>query len=351
MTDAARRHFTSIDALRGFAALAVVLFHLGGGGLPKLNSPLTTQMTSWGWTGVEVFFVISGFVIPFVMLKGDYRWKDGGQFLARRLIRIWPPSVILIALTVLQYAAINHLGQGDPQGWTKLSVAGIAANLFYVVPFTGQNWLNGVLWTLAVEFQFYLFLALAFPLLTAHRAWLWVAGVASLLTALFPFAEVAMFLKYAIYFAMGGVTLLFREGRIGRGALLSVLALMTLVATVQLGWLPSIFAAGTALAIGFVPIRNRPFIFLGTISYSLYLTHILIASTAEFFLVRVFGPDTAIERFAGQLVCLGMTIIGAWLFYLLVERHFVTWSQSFAGHVARRREQLQVQEIIPSEGM
>ena len=349
MTQESRRHFSSIDALRGFAALSVVLFHLGGIVLPKLSSPRTAQLTSWGWTGVEVFFVISGFVIPFVMLKADYRWQDSGQFLARRLIRIWPPSAVLISLTVLQYVVIDYLDYGNRLDWSKLSVASIAANLFYVVPFTAQNWLNGVLWTLAVEFQFYLFLALAFPLLSAHRTWLAIAGFASLLTALAPFAEVAQFLKYAIYFAMGGVALLYREGRIGRGALLSVLVLMTLVATIELGWLPSSFAAGTTLVIAFVPIRNRPFIFLGTISYSLYLTHILIASSTEFLLVRAFGPETAIERFAAQLICLGMTIIGAWLFYLLVERHFVSWSQRFAGHVARRSKQHADQEIIWSE--
>lgn len=332
-------HFTSIDALRGFAALTVVLFHLGGAGLPKLNSPLTIQLTSWGWTGVEVFFVISGFVIPFVMLKGDYHWRDGGQFMARRLIRIWPPSAILIGLTVLQYAAINSMGQGDPLGWTSLSVARIAANLFYIAPFTGQDWLNGILWTLSVEFQFYLLLALAFPLFVAHRAWLWVAGLVSLVTALLPFAGVAQFLTYAIYFAMGGVTLLFREQKMTRAALVALLAVMMAVATIELGWLPSSFAAATALVIAFVPIRSRLFIFLGMISYSLYLTHMLIASSAEFLIVRLFGPDTAIERVAAQLLCLAVTIVGAWLFYLLVERHFVIWSQRFAGRAGQRKPQ------------
>ena len=334
MSVTSRRHFTSIDALRGFAALSVVLFHLGGAGLPKLSTPLTTSLTAWGWTGVEVFFVISGFVIPFVMLNGKYHWRDGGNFLARRFIRIWPPSAILIALTVLQYAVVNRLGQGDPGGWTNLSAERVVANLSYAVPFTNQSWLNGILWTLAVEFQFYLALALIFPLLMRHWAWIAATGAASLVTALLPGAEQALFLKNAIYFAMGGVALLYREERIGRPAMLALVALMGIVATAQIGLLPTGFAASTALIIALLPLRNRLFIFLGTISYSLYLTHILIASTAEFLLLRMFNPVTEPARLAAQFACLGAAIAGAWLFYWLVERHFVTWSQRFARQTA-----------------
>lgn len=80
-----------------------------------------------------------------------------------------------------------------------------------------------------------------------------------------------------------------------------------------------------------MPIRNRLFIFLGTISYSLYLVPMLVASCAEFVLVRLFAPDTAPERFATQLVCLAATIAGAWIFYHLIERHFVVWWQRFSG--------------------
>lgn len=118
---------------------------------------------------------------------------------------------------------------------------------------------------------------------------------------------------------------------------------MTLVATIQLGLLQSSFAAATALVIAFVPLRNRALIFLGTISYSLYLTHMLVASTSEFLLVRVFAPETAIERLALQLVCVGISIVGAWLFYMLVERHFVTWSQRFASRAKRRRVEEQAE--------
>lgn len=325
----ARQHFRSIDALRGFAALSVALFHFGGGGLPKLSSSLTARFTSWGWTGVEVFFVISGFVIPFVMLKANYRWRDASVFLSRRLIRIWPPSAILVALTVAQYAVINRIGARNPVGWTQLSIGGIAANLLYAVPFTHEHWLNGILWTLAVEFEFYLFLASAFPLLTKHRFWLALTFAAAMLSALLPFAEAAQFLKFAIYFAMGGLALLYREGKLSKAVMLCLLAIMSLVATLELGWLPTALAAVTTVVIAFVPLQSRILVFLGTISYSLYLVHMLVGSTVEFFVIKIFEPEAPLARFSGQLFCLVVAILGAWVFYWLVERHFVDWSQRF----------------------
>lgn len=331
-----RRHFTTIDALRGFAALSVCLFHLGSSAVPKLSSPLTARLTSWGWTGVEVFFVISGFVIPYVLLRADYHWRDGRNFLARRFVRIWPPSAILIALTVAQYAVINRSGMGDPAGWTSIEPARIAANLAYAVPFTSQSWLNGILWTLSVEFQYYLLLALIFPLL-ANRLCLAAFGLLSLVSAFLPFAATAQFFHYAIFFAMGGLVLLYREEKTSRHMMLALLFAMTAVAIAELGPLPSLFAAATALIIAFVPLRSRILVFLGTISYSLYLTHILIASSAEFVIVRLFGPVTPLEKFAGQIACLAATILGAWIFYLFVERHFVAWSQRLGTRPAPTR--------------
>ena len=346
----ARRHFTTIDALRGFAALSVCLFHFGGAVLPKLSSPLTTKLTSWGWTGVEVFFVISGFVIPYVLLRGNYHWRDGGTFLARRFIRIWPPSAILIALTVLQYIVINRSGMGAPAGWTEVSFGRVTVNLAYAVPFTSYTWLNGILWTLAVEFQYYIVLALLFPLLTRHYSWLVAAGALCLVSSLLPFAETILFLHFANYFAMGGVVLLYREARIQRWTMLGVLAIMAAVAVSQIGWLPTLFATVTALVIAFVPIRNRVFVFLGTISYSLYLVHVLVGSTAEFAIVRLFAPGSMIERWVAQIAILGVSILGAWLFYLLVERHFVAWSQKLAAPREVRAIR-SAPEVMPPAGL
>lgn len=329
ITRVQRQHLTTIDALRGFAAMSVVLFHLGGASLPKLNSALTLRLTSWGWTGVEMFFVISGFVIPFVLMKGSYHLSDCGNFLGRRFIRIWPPAAVLIAFTVAQYAVVTWIQGAQSDEWASLSMGMVLANLFYVAPLTGHPWLNGILWTLAVEFQYYVFLALAFPFLRSSRGCLIAAGFASLVTAQLPGAEIIQFLSFAIFFAMGGLVLLYRERQVGTMTFLAILAVMASVALAQLGLLATSFATATALIIAFVTINNRVLMFFGTISYSLYLVHILVASTAEFVLVKTLGPSTPLARFATQMACLVIAVVGAWVFYLLVERHFVTLSQRF----------------------
>jgi peptidoglycan/LPS O-acetylase OafA/YrhL len=326
----ARRHFTTIDGLRGIAALSVCLFHLGGAGLPKLASPLTASLTSWGWTGVQAFFVISGFVIPYVMLRGDYHWRNAGNFLARRFVRVWPPSAILIGLTCALFAVLNFAGRGDPAGWTALSIERVIANLAYAVPFTDQSWLNGVLWTLCVEFQYYLLLALILPLLRGHPVWLIATGALSLVSVFLPFAQTAKFFVCAIYFAMGGVVLLYREHRLPQLPTIALLALMGIVAALELGWLQSAVGVGTGLIIAFVPLRSRILTFLGTISYSLYLVHMLFASTTEFLVIRLIDPTSPVQRIIAQLICLAAAIGGAWLFYLIVERRFVNLSQGLA---------------------
>ncbi|MES2902612.1 MAG: acyltransferase [Pseudomonadota bacterium] len=322
-----RAHFTTIDALRGVAALSVVLFHLGGAGLPKLNSPISMQLTSWGWAGVEIFFVISGFIIPFVMLKARFRWNDAVSFMARRFTRIWPPSAVLIALSVAQYAVATRLQESPSVEWAQPSATMIISNLLYAVPLTGHEWISGVFWTLAVEFQYYLFLALVFPLLASGRKWLMAAGVASLVSGLLPGAETILFLRYAIYFAMGGLCLLYRERLLERRPFLVALIVMAAVASIQHGFLPTAFSVATVLAIAFVSLRNPVLTFLGTISYLLYLVHILVASSFEYVLVSLFDPSSPAARLLGQLVCIALAIAGAWIFYRLVERPSIAWSR------------------------
>ena len=87
-----------VDQLRGLAALSVAWFHL-----TNQYHDWAGQSGSFGWLGVEVFFVISGFVIP-LSLAGD--WQQRGVralplFLARRIVRIEPPYLASVLIVVL----------------------------------------------------------------------------------------------------------------------------------------------------------------------------------------------------------------------------------------------------------
>ena len=76
-----------VDILRGIAALSVTFFHLtGSSGL----SEKIAECGSNGWIGVQIFFVISGFVLPFSINKVGYKITDIWIFLLKRIIRIYP---------------------------------------------------------------------------------------------------------------------------------------------------------------------------------------------------------------------------------------------------------------------
>src|SRR5262245_2564074 len=97
------------DVLRGPASLAVCWFHLTRF---HYNVPdrrvfhLLRQTGDYGWLGVEVFFVISGFVIPYSLYRARYRVRDFFMYLARRIVRLDPPYLAAIAL-VLALASLS----------------------------------------------------------------------------------------------------------------------------------------------------------------------------------------------------------------------------------------------------
>src|SRR5580765_3271068 len=95
------RQIQSVELLRGIASAMVCYYHLARGNadfLPDQN--IVKRSATWGWSGVEIFFVISGFVIPFAMFQKKYTIRNFLTFLKKRIIRIEPPYIISILLVV-----------------------------------------------------------------------------------------------------------------------------------------------------------------------------------------------------------------------------------------------------------
>ncbi|MDR3715393.1 MAG: acyltransferase family protein, partial [Puia sp.] len=85
------REISSIELLRGIASAMVCYFHLARGNERYLpDTSIVRRMGDWGWTGVEIFFVISGFVIPYSMFVKNYSAGNFLAFLKKRIIRIEP---------------------------------------------------------------------------------------------------------------------------------------------------------------------------------------------------------------------------------------------------------------------
>jgi len=150
-----RRHVPELDGLRTIAIVAVVLFHVAD----AATGPLKT-FGSWGWMGVDLFFVLSGYLITGILL--DERAKPLGEyaraFYVKRFARIVPPFAVFM---VVLLAAPNFVGflpddyrlfvAAQPWYWlfaTNLLVAGAT--------WAGTVAATGPLWSLAVEEHFYL---------------------------------------------------------------------------------------------------------------------------------------------------------------------------------------------------
>jgi peptidoglycan/LPS O-acetylase OafA/YrhL len=102
----------SLDTLRGMSALAVCWYHFSGSSMIGAG-PIRTS-GEYGWLGVEVFFVISGFVIPLALLKERYSLSNYRTFMLKRLARLYPPY---LASVVVGFAllALYSIYKGQPR--------------------------------------------------------------------------------------------------------------------------------------------------------------------------------------------------------------------------------------------
>lgn len=341
-----RERIDGLDFLRGAASLAVCWFHLTSFHYPTPDGPgyaLVRASGAYGWLGVEVFFVLSGFVIPYSLRRAGYRLGAYPTFILKRVARLDPPYLASIAVfLLLAYAQALYTGgtpkvEGEPVGWTRLLL-----HLGYLNGFFGQSWLNPSFWTLAIEFQFYLLMGLVFPLMSSRRRWLRLGSVAcfvapSLLTVEGGALYSTHLFRLAFLFVMGVVTFQRREGLAGRGEHAALLAASAAGAFVTLGTLPTL--AGL-LAVAVINFYNREsFVsgFFGNISYSLYLLHWPVGHQAlSLFGSKLLGATSDAARLFALAFALGVCFAAAYLFYIAVERPAQRWSARFRYGRARR---------------
>jgi peptidoglycan/LPS O-acetylase OafA/YrhL len=301
----------AVDGLRAFAVLIVVAYHAG--------LPIRA-----GFVGVDVFFVISGFVITRLLTREPDLWA----FYARRVRRILPALVLVIVSTVLLSAVfLPGASQLAVNRSATASLAMVANFHFQYV--TGGYFDTGAdhmpllhLWSLAVEEQFYFVWPL---LLMLPRRW-WLVAIA---IASFAFAQYWVWVNPEAAFyqmparlwelAAGGLLTMTRPSRFGKAHAIAGLALLTVAAMVPSPQFPGVGAlpavAGTLLVLSAVhagtripPLEWKPVRYIGLISYSLYLWH---------WPLLVIGRDVL-----HPLVLVGAAVVLAALTYRYVEQPF-----------------------------
>jgi peptidoglycan/LPS O-acetylase OafA/YrhL len=316
-----------LDSIRGLAAIMVAWYHFTQGNPAFLPKGLLKASGSYGWLGVEVFFVLSGFILPWSLYRGGYRLRGYGIFLVRRMVRLDPPYVAAIALTLL-LGYLSTFAPGYRGNAFSISWPQILSHFGFLNAFIGYTWLNPVFWTLAIEFQYYLLIGLLFPLVISLNALVRYALTLAFLAAPFVFHSSRFMPHYACLFLLGILTFKYKSGMIARNVYL-----LTAVATCsELCYLESGPVAVTGLltgfAIAFVRLELRPLRWLGTLSYSIYLLHVPLGGRVVNAGLRL--PHTLPVQCFVLMAAMGSSLAAAFLFYTLIEKPARGWAAAIS---------------------
>lgn len=335
-----------LDALRGIAALGVCWFHFTHGNATFLPEGVLKSSGTYGWLGVEIFFVISGFIIPYALYRSGYSSADYGSFILKRIIRLDPPYLVgILVVLALGYATSATPGfKGAP---FAPSFVEILLHLGYANVFFGYRWLNPVFWTLAIELQYYLLVGLVFPAV-AHRSDFVRATAFVLLACLAAFISAEQFLfRWLFLFMLGMAAFQLRMHLIGRRQFTLWVILFGMGAWHMGGISVAMTGTVVSLLLGLFDTKVGPlWLFFGHISYSLYLLHYPIGG-------RVINiGQRFVDNTPGKLAVLAAawaaSIGAAWLLYQYVERPAQQWSSSIR-YRNRAKRGLNPDDVLTAE--
>lgn len=333
------RHYGDTDfitGLRAIAALMVVAVHtraFDGFG------PIGEIASDNGKYGVQIFFVISGYTIAATYLKAG----RFGPYFTRRLMRIAPlyyVAVLLFFVLIATGAMVRpyfmQLYGSQPGTWN------LVAHLTFLSAWDARvaNSLIGVEWTIPVEIFWYAVLPFLLPWRLNTRTFAWVflgllvlSGVTRAIGELWLPKHAAHFMPttYGAYFFLGAwchhmrAKLLDDPGFAAARWCLAGYGIFAVALLTKTGMSAALMAVATALIIASYRarpersqiLRSRPFILVGSVSYSIYLWHLLVV----YLCVRVMGGSyAALPDLAKFVLVSAVTLALSIVTYLLIER-------------------------------
>lgn len=314
----AANKINSVIILRGIAAILVCMVHIAS--ISSLHiSKLADFLINNGQQGVPIFFIISGFILPYALYSKNYKLKEFFSFLIKRSIRIDPPYwFTIVLLFIVGYAPLS-----------LLSFSSVIFHIFYLVPFIkGSDWYCNIFWTLSIEFQFYILLGLFYPLLNRINKNL---AIIYLLTI----AVIFIFIDYSnrgiiiasFYdFVIGYILFLGYTAQISRIKALIIVICFSIFIMFKISIITGTVPLLTALFIMFYNVEKNNLIlkFAGNISYSLYLVHTPIS----FFFEKIVHSFIS-NAYLLFVLCFAISISFAYIFYLFIEKPAMDFSKKF----------------------
>lgn len=325
----------AIDVLRGLAALMVTWWHLFDPAVRYFHNDLLQSQAALfaqvGGLGVYMFFVISGFIIPMAGVGGG-RSVSYWTAISKRMMRLYPPFFASIIFVEALLMAATYV-PGFAGHAANFSLFDIVANATYLAPFVGVFWINPVFWTLLIEVEYYfLIYAVLRHIEIIPRIWLVSGSIFFAILPLFLHSFTLIF-DYTDCFAAGFLAFLIVDTRISRALGLPAIAVASIVVGIDKGMLTAALAAATAALCTVRGTAPKTLVGLGTISYSLYLTHFFVA-TKSFRLFHRYTPDSDVGTIIAYALSMVVCLVVAIVFYHLVERPAIGWSHRIS---ARRR--------------
>ena len=346
-----------IDGLRAIAILSVVAWHYVGASADAGSSSLLWRVTISGRSGVDLFFVLSGYLITSILLRNRDASNYFSTFYARRAFRILPIYYVIVAIYVVgkSFNLSRTLFEGSIPTWSY--VVGLQ-NFWMTFERTyGAFWLGGT-WSLAIEEQFYLLFPMLVFLLSLQRLRLVLLAVMIVcpLLRIWAYWYGEPFAGYGYYFLTA-----FRADNLAIGALIAwyevtgtshhaaLIARRTLIASACLF---PVYAAligrhtdmhmalwgHTYLALFYGSLlfmtlqntgagrlaflRGKPAEFFARISYALYLVHtsVLLA------LSILSGVSRDVSTWSGRLLAVSAFALSVgicWLSFRLFEQRLI----------------------------
>jgi len=346
-----------LEGIRGLAALYVVLGHICTLADPSAGAGRASHAPDWlqkvcyffsfGHLAVAAFIVISGYCLELSLFAHENGiLKSVKRFYLRRAQRILPPYYACLAISIYVALSVTTKLVGMPfSQYLPVDQTAVLTHIFLVHNFS-VDWLykiNGVLWSIAIEVQLYVFFPIFVLSVNKMGRILTLSGVGVvvyLLVTQIPQAP-KLYFWYALLFVAGIVAahLAFKPGKIGKLPVVgSVFALGCLCGSwyaVSHDWplygtdlLWGFTIAGACYAMTGAPrgplyrlLVWQPVTFLGAFSYSLYLMHHPIAQVL--YANRPAWATGEVSLFWYFVACLPVILFGCWAFYFLFELPFM----------------------------